>query len=154
MSPTANLDWDEYTEPSQRSGVRRSRARVLLVDDDEEMRTLVADLLLSEGFGVWEAASGSDLVRVIQSCTIERWPIDVIVVDHRMPGLTGLEALRRLRAQQRSTPAVLMTAFPEDEVERQAAALGAVMLPKPFSIARLMRAILQSLPPDVPRCPS
>lgn len=144
MGSTANEEWNDDTDP----GPQSSRARVLVVDDDDDMRALVADLLMSEGYEVLEAASGIDLMRHVLSITVERWPIDgidVIIIDNRMPGITGIEALRSLRAQHRKTRAVLMTAFPEAEVQHQAAALGVPILSKPFSLELLTRAIVRCL---------
>jgi CheY-like chemotaxis protein len=135
---------DEITEPR----APPTGARIVVVDDDGDMRDLVTTRLASEGYDVCDAVSGGDLLRVIQSIAIDRWPldsVDLIVVDNRMPGMSGLEAIRRLRTAHWETPAILMTAFPEAEVKREAANLGVPLIPKPFSLDLLASAILLSL---------
>jgi len=60
----------------------------------------------------------------------------------RMPGPSGLDAVRQLRAAGFSTPVVLMTAFPERSVVLQAEGLGVPLLAKPFRIRELLDAVL------------
>jgi len=137
--------FDEITQP----GATLKGARIVVVDDDGDMRDLVTTRLASEGYDVRDAVSGGDLLRVIQSIAIDHWPldgVDLIVVDNRMPGMSGLEAIRRLRAAHWETPAILMTAFPEAEVKREAANLRVPLISKPFSLDLLASAILLSLP--------
>jgi CheY-like chemotaxis protein len=135
---------DGIVEPRLRS----AGACVLVVDDDREMREMVATRLTSEGYDVHEAASGAELLRSVQSLSLDRWPldaVDLIVLDNRMPEMTGLQAIRRLRASHWETPAILMTAFPEPDVKREAAALGITMLAKPFSFDLLSIAVTLGL---------
>ncbi|HSO35653.1 MAG TPA: response regulator, partial [Labilithrix sp.] len=97
------------------------------------------------GFSVHEAVSGSELLSVLRSVTADSWPldgVDLIVLDNRMPGMTGLEAIRNLRAAHWETPAILMTAFPDAAVKREAQRLGVPVLPKPFSLDLLSSAVL------------
>jgi CheY-like chemotaxis protein len=141
-SPVASPDDPTETKP------RPERACVLVVDDDSDMRELVTSRLTSEGYDVREAASGSELLRAVQSMRLDRWPldaVDLIVLDNRMPGMTGLDAVRKLRGAHWETPAILMTAFPDADVKREAAALGVTLLPKPFSLELLSIAITLGL---------
>ena len=140
----ADDTWDDITEPR----LRPEGARILVVDDDGEMRELVSMRLASDGYQVHEAVSGIDLLHVVESIAVDHFPldgIDLIVLDNLMPGLTGLDAIRRLRAAHLETPMILMTAFPEPEVRREAAALGVSVLPKPFSLELLTSAVLLNL---------
>jgi two-component system response regulator (stage 0 sporulation protein F) len=115
---------------------------VLVVDDDESMRQLVGAALVNEGFEVNEAVSGSDLVWVLNSIIADAGPsdgVDLIVLDLRMPGMNGLEIVRKLRDARWRTPAILMTAFPDPEVLTEANRLGVPVLSKPFSLEALTR---------------
>ena len=135
---------DETSSPETET----TGARILVVDDDKEMRELVATRLLAQGYSVHGATTGSELLRVLEDVSVYMWPldgIDLIVVDNRMPGITGLEAIRRLRLAQWDTPAVLITAFPDDEVLREAARLKVPVLPKPFSLELLTHAVLSGI---------
>lgn len=94
---------------------------VLIVDDEPDIRFLVSRMLSGEGstWQIQEAASGSDAVR----CWREFQP-DVIVLDQRMPGLTGLETAARILAENAAQVIILFTAFRDAPLEQQAAALG------------------------------
>lgn len=119
-----------------------ARPRLLLVDDDEAIRSNLAPFLERAGFDVEVAVDGEDaLVRVAGS------PPDVIVLDVMMPRLDGREVLRRLRGQQNFVPVVLLTQVGES-VERAAALEEGAddYLNKPFDPQELtarIRAILR-----------
>lgn len=140
--------WDDMTQPSSLVSGQPHGARVLVVDDDPSMRALVATHLSSAGYDVHEASSGLGLLQAVEAIALDRFPldgVDLIVLDQRMPGIFGLDAIRRLRAAHWETPAILMTAFPDAELKREAAALHVLVLPKPFSLALLSSAVLLSL---------
>ncbi|MDO6499379.1 response regulator [Photobacterium sanguinicancri] len=115
-------------------------AKILLVDDDTELTSLLTDILEMEGFEVCEANNGEEgLAKVDDS-------IDLILLDVMMPKLNGTEMLRRLR-ENHTTPVLMLTAKGE-EIDRVIGfELGADdYLPKPFSDRELlarMRAILR-----------
>ena len=71
--------------------------------------------------------------------------IDLIVTDLRMPVVTGLAILRGLRAAHCEVPVILMTAFGDDAVRRDAAELGATFLDKPFAMSALRAKALEML---------
>ena len=123
---------------------RASRPRVLVVDDNSEMRRVVLDTLRHEGYEVREAASARMLLDMILRIETSAFPldgIDLILLDHRMPGMTGLDAIRVLRQAEKLVPAILMTAYPEGRLEVDAASLDVTVLPKPFTRADLRRAV-------------
>lgn len=85
--------------------------RVLLVEDDEELRTLLARYLTGQGFEVREAANGGDgLALAAEGLT------DIVVLDIMLPDMSGLEVLRELRARNH-LPVILLTAR-GDETDR------------------------------------
>jgi two-component system response regulator CpxR len=85
--------------------------RVLLVEDDEELRTLLARYLTNQGFTVREAANGNDGLSLAmgQDC-------DIVVLDIMLPDISGLDVLRQIRAKTH-LPVVLLTAR-GDETDR------------------------------------
>jgi two-component system, response regulator, stage 0 sporulation protein F len=120
-----------------------NRAHVLVADDDEGMRALVVGSLTSRGYAVQAEESGSGALKTFNALAAHVWPLDgieLVVLDHRMPGMTGLDVLREIRLAHWDTPAILMTAFPSAEVLAYAAELGATVLAKPFSLDDLTRA--------------
>jgi DNA-binding NtrC family response regulator len=107
--------------------------RLLLVDDDDDLRQTVAARLRRQGLIVLEADSGAEaLARAAQA------RCDVAVIDLQMPGMNGLELLERLKAQQPDLEVLLLTAFSSVETAVQAMKRGAYdYLAKPFPLAEL-----------------
>jgi two-component system response regulator (stage 0 sporulation protein F) len=113
-------------------------ARVLVVDDDPDMRALLASRLERAGCLAHEAASGIEAQAILAS----RGPadsVDLLLIDLRMPGSSGIQVLRALRAAHQLPPAILMTAFAEPDVHAEALALGIHILDKPFAFDALRR---------------
>jgi DNA-binding NtrC family response regulator len=79
--------------------------RILVVDDEGEVRRLLSQALSRE-FDIASAANGEDAL-----AEIERRPVDVVLLDHGMPGLTGLDVLRRVKASHPETHVLMITAF-------------------------------------------
>jgi DNA-binding response OmpR family regulator len=125
------------------------RFRVLLVEDDPEMRHVVAEGLRSDGYEVIELADGGPFLVSLAppvGAEHETASIDLIVSDIRMPACTGLQLVSALRDAHWRTPVILMTAFGDEATHRQAASLDAVLFDKPFEIDDLkmaVRALLQ-----------
>lgn len=129
-------------------------ARLILAEDDPTLRDLVVRTFVREGYQVCDVDSGAALLEVLESVRVDQWPldgVDLLLLDVRMPGLDGLEALRRLRAARWTTPAIVMTAFPSSELRREAERLGAPILAKPFSLDALSRSVLSVLTMEVVR---
>ena len=82
-------------------------ARVLLVDDEDIVRSVTADMLRDIGYVVVEAASGSQALATIRSGV----EVDIIVTDYLMPGMTGGVLLKELRRAGVRTPALLVTGY-------------------------------------------
>lgn len=109
--------------------------RVLVADDDDAMRATVAFTLDDEGFETIEAASGDDVLRLLEAHDASAF--DLIIMDIRMPGLSGLDTVRRLRGRAVATPVILMTAFAGGETAEAAEELQVPLLSKPFTLTEL-----------------
>ncbi len=112
-------------------------AHVLVVDDDEEIRASLRRGLAFEGFRVTLAADGEEALRAIQD---ER--PDLAVLDIMMPGLDGLEVVRRLRLADEQLPVIMLTA--RDAVPDRVTGLEAGAddyLVKPFAFSELLARI-------------
>jgi len=144
-----------YIQPSvarsSRSPVVHQVARrVLLAEDDGEMRALVARALRLDGYEVIEVNDGGrTLVRLASfyAPAHQREAFDLLISDIRMPVCSGLQILESLRLAHWKMPAILMTAFPDDRVERQAMGLGAILFSKPFDVDDLRVAVMRLLRP-------
>lgn len=95
--------------------------RIALADDQALVRKGLKALLTQPGIAVViEAANGDELLTALDTIAV-----DVIVSDIRMPGTSGIDALRMLRARGRMTPCILLTTFDDDALFRDAVAAGA-----------------------------
>ena len=122
--------------------------KALVVDDDAEIREMLADYLTTQGFEVLTAANGLEaLLRV------KRERPAAVVLDLTMPRLGGLETLKRIRAFHPAAKVVIVSGRLDDEVRRQALALGAAgVLEKPVALADLVAALGHTEP--APRRPA
>ena len=104
---------------------KRPERRVLVVEDDDDIRHTLWVLLEQHGWVVQEAADGET--------ALAKWAdgsYGVVVMDQRMPGMPGMEVARRMRDEGYDGPIVLYSAYLDPEVEDEAAALGLHTLAK------------------------
>jgi CheY-like chemotaxis protein len=118
--------------------VRPGRGVALLVDDEELVRMSTADMLIDLGFEVIEAGTGEDALRLINSNVSP----DLLVTDHLMPGMNGVELARAVRTVKPDLPVLLVSGYAE--VEGIAPELA--RLTKPFRNAELAASITALLP--------
>ena len=116
-------------------------ARISIVDDDESMREAISTLIVSMGLIAEEFSSAEDF---LASGTSQVF--DCLILDVRMPGISGLELQRRLAADSRPVPIVFITAHYSEAERTRAIEAGAVaFLCKPFTGQDLVNAIGSSL---------
>jgi two-component system, NtrC family, response regulator HydG len=107
---------------------------VMVVDDDRRMAKTICDILKIKGFHVIEANSGENAVE-----TIKLNSPDCVLMDIKMTGMTGIEALKMLKGMIPDLPVILMSAYATNEQAREAKKLGAyTVLSKPLDIQGLL----------------
>jgi two-component system NtrC family response regulator len=115
--------------------------RILVVDDDELVSEMLGDILLDAGFVVTTASSVDE---ALEAAT--RRDIDVVLTDVNLKNSSGFELLEHLRGRSPSTPAILLTAFLDDETEDLANELGAyAAIAKPFHNGDLVALVRRAL---------
>ena len=125
--------------------------RVLLAEDDKEMRRFLAQALRQSGYDVVECPDGMAMLTHLADFLLpeELGPeaFDLIISDIRMPGISGLEVLEGKPKRRDFPPMILITAFGDDETHTLAGQFGAAaMFDKPFDIDDLLgtvKSILQ-----------
>jgi CheY-like chemotaxis protein len=120
--------------------------RILVIDDDEQMRALLRDILERAGYEVTEAQHGLEGLRLFRAC-----PADLVVTDLIMPEKEGVETILELRAEFPEVPIIAVSGGgrngPRDYLEI-AARLGARRtVAKPFTRQEILAAVQQSLMP-------
>ncbi len=125
-----------------------SGRRVLVVDDNENARTVLAEMLAGMGFQVGAVASGADAIAAVGSADAAGTPLEVLLLDWQMPGMTGIEAARQIQALTiGAMPRMaLVTAAMREEVLEDARAAGLVeVLSKPVSPSTLFDTMIRLL---------
>ena len=115
-----------------------SHAHVLVADDDPQLLDAVADGLTRLGADVVRADSGANLIEQLASAG----PFDLVVTDISMPWMSGLQAIRSMRAAGLPTLVIVMTALSDPRISAQVKSLGGntVLLRKPFQVSELEAA--------------
>jgi len=115
--------------------------RILVVDDEEQMRDLLVKVLERKGYQVSVCGNGVDALAFL-----EREPADLVVTDVRMPGLSGMEALRAIKELNPDIVVIIMTAFGSIDQAVQAVKEGAYdYINKPFKIDEMLLTIEKAL---------
>ena len=114
--------------------------RILVVDDEPDIRATVSAMLEIEGYAVAEAANGADALHVIA-----QRPPDLILLDMRMPVLDGWAFATELRRRGHETPIVVMTAA-RDAARWAGEIAAAAFVAKPFGLDDLITAVERARP--------
>lgn len=116
-------------------------ARILVVDDELEVCKMLKKFLTKKGYEVYTALNGEDALDVVK----EERP-HVVLLDIRMPGMDGIECLKRIKETDEGVGVIMITAVKQDETGRQAMKLGAFdYITKPLSLKYLQDCLMVKL---------
>jgi DNA-binding response OmpR family regulator len=112
--------------------------RVLIVDDEAELVSALQERLNLRGFQASGVTTGAEALSLLAET-----PFDVVLLDLKMPGVGGLEVIRRIKAEQPGLQVILLTGWGSEEDAEKGKALGAYdYLMKPVGISDLVRVLL------------
>ncbi|QNO16062.1 sigma-54-dependent Fis family transcriptional regulator [Alkalicella caledoniensis] len=115
--------------------------RILVVDDERNMRWAIKNALVKEGFDVFEASNGKEGLEMLAS--IEP---NLVLLDIRMPGMDGIETLTEIKKKDKDVPVIMITAHGTMEMAIDALKLGALdFVSKPFELEKLKIIIRNAL---------
>ncbi len=118
-----------------------ARGRVLIVEDDGQVRSLLSELLGGEGYDVLAVETGEEGLR-----TLQREPVDIVLLDLNLPGMHGINVLTAAPNTQTEAEFILMTAYAEVETAVEAIKLGAFdYLRKPLEPDELLLVVERAL---------
>ncbi len=116
--------------------------RILVIDDEPLVAGIVAEALQFEGHHVIVVGSGEEGLR-----TIEQSPLDAVFLDIVMPGMDGIEVLRRIRARDPYLQVIILTGWASDSQIDEARRLGVTdIISKPVALRNLSRALSRTGP--------
>ncbi|TDQ38757.1 response regulator [Aureibacillus halotolerans] len=114
---------------------------ILIVDDQYGIRILLNEILVKEGYATFQAANGVQALSIL-----EKERIDLVLLDMKIPGMDGIEILRRMKLLDRDIDVMIMTAYGELDMIEEAESLGAKRhFSKPFDIDDV-RGAIRNLP--------
>lgn len=123
--------------------------RVLVAEDNSNMLRLITRAMRQRGYDVLPAHSGLELMHWIRMLAEWREPVplfDMIVTDLRMPVFSGQDCLERLQRLGKNVPVILITAFGDPQVHRDAKAAGArAVMDKPLDLGELCSVVDREL---------
>lgn len=111
--------------------------KVLVVDDQNGIRILLMEVFSSEGYTTFQAANGKMALEIVRSDSP-----DLVLLDMKIPGMDGLEILKHIKELNPDIKVIMMTAYGELDMIKEAMDLGALMhFTKPFDIDEMRAAV-------------
>ncbi|MGG3113721.1 sporulation initiation phosphotransferase Spo0F [Bacillus paranthracis] len=115
--------------------------KILIVDDQYDIRVLLHEVFQKEGYQTFQAANGFQALDIVKKDNP-----DLVVLDMKIPGMDGIEILKHVKEIDESIKVILMTAYGELDMIQEAKDLGALMhFAKPFDIDEIRQAVRNEL---------
>lgn len=115
--------------------------KVLIVDDQNGIRVLLMEVFSGEGYEAYQASNGKEALELVQQVTP-----DIVLLDMKIPGMDGLEILKQIKQMKPDMNVIMMTAYGELDMIKEATELGALMhFTKPFDIDEMRVAVNMTL---------
>ena len=115
--------------------------KLLIVDDQYGIRLLLHEIFKKEGYDVYQAANGFQAIDIV---TNDR--PDLVVLDMKIPGMDGIEILKRIKEIDQDIKVILMTAYGELDIIEEAKKLGAIRyFAKPFDIDEIKTVVREHM---------
>ena len=115
----------------------QDKIKLLLVDDEDSLRSIMKDELIHQGYEVSDAESGSAALDILKKNRH-----DVVILDIRMEGMDGLEVLKKIRKDNLANKVIMLTGVEEMKIAKESVELGANdFMTKPFQFQNLFACI-------------
>ena len=117
------------------------KKKVLIVDDQNGIRVLLTEVFNNEGYETYQASNGKVALEIVR-----KFSPDLLLLDMKIPGMDGLDILKHVKNIDSSIKVIMMTAYGELDMIKEATDLGALMhFTKPFDIDELRVAVNSQL---------
>ncbi len=115
--------------------------KILIVDDQNGIRVLLMEVFSNEGYKTFQASNGKLALDIVR-----KESPDLVLLDMKIPGMDGLEILKNIKSINPSIKVIMMTAYGELDMIKEATEAGALMhFTKPFDIDELRAAVYEQL---------
>jgi CheY-like chemotaxis protein len=146
--PRVELPAEPTAEPTA-TAFPRGDESILLVEDETGVRQVTARILRAQGYQVLEARDGADALRQL---AVHRTPVDLLLTDIILPGMSGRELAERIHDTRPEIPTLFASGYSDDVVlQERLIAHDAAFLPKPFTKESLVRRVRDLLDARAPR---
>ncbi|AQX53158.1 two-component system response regulator [Priestia flexa] len=116
--------------------------KILIVDDQYGIRILLTEVLQKEGYQTFQAANGFQAIDIAK-----KQQLDLVLLDMKIPGMDGIEILKRLKGYDKTIKVIIMTAYGELDMIQEAKDLGALThFAKPFDIDEIRQVVREYIP--------
>lgn len=116
--------------------------KILIVDDQFGIRILLTEVFQKEGYRTFQAANGISALDIVKTHNP-----DMVLLDIKIPGMDGIEILRRMKKINKDIKVIIMTAYGELDMIKEAMNLGAITyFAKPFDIDELRETVRKYIP--------
>nr|WP_328595839.1 response regulator [Rugamonas aquatica] len=149
---TARLEIGQSARPSLLPSPDLRGKRLLVVDDNDSARSVLAELLRGMRFDVRVASSGAEALGVVRDAAVGGEPLHVVLLDWQMPGMSGIDTAAAIKALALQEPPRMMmvTAYGREEVQQQAHSAGIDdVLIKPVNASVLLNTLIRLLGGEV-----
>jgi DNA-binding response OmpR family regulator len=117
------------------------KSRLLIVDDEKDMRDFLVEFFTEKGFEAHSASSGSGAIRLLKELRPH-----LILLDVKMPGMSGIETLEKIRDLDREVGIIMITGLHDQKVGRESLKLGASdFITKPIDLEYLETSVLEKI---------
>lgn len=121
------------------------KEKILIVDDQFGIRILLNEVFQKEGYNTFQAANGLQALDIVK-----KHDPDLVLLDMKIPGMDGIEILKRMKMIDPDIRVIIMTAYGELDMIQEARNLGAIThFAKPFDIDDIREAVRSNLPTDL-----
>lgn len=122
--------------------INKIKRRILIVDDEEDLRMLLGDVLTSAGYDITTASDGEEAI-----ATLSTQMFDVVLLDIQMPRMNGIQVLKHINDHHPSTKSIIITGYADLHHATEARKLGAHdFIAKPYTLEDIMSSI-ERVPP-------
>jgi nitrogen-specific signal transduction histidine kinase/ActR/RegA family two-component response regulator len=149
--PRVDEPLEEIKKEVLKEELPRGNETILIVEDEEEVRKLAGKILERQGYRILEASQGDDALRISEKHGV---PIDLILVDVIMPGMSGSELAKHLKSPHPKMKVLYMSGHTDDAILHHGVLeKGVNYIQKPFTMDRLARKVREALDKDSDKHP-